>query len=88
MDITPSSERKTYIRLCQVIRRRGGTVRLTREPTGSWGLLMTLPLEAAGSEVAGGFIVSDLSELDVVAYCLLDWLDSVFEARPTERRNQ
>ena len=39
---------------------------------------MTLPLEVSGSAIAGGFVVRDLSELDVVAYCLLSWLDSVY----------
>jgi hypothetical protein len=74
------SSRTEYENLCELVRERGGMVKLTREPDDAWGLLVTLPSDASGSAVAGGFVVRDLSELDVVAYCLLDWLDSVYEA--------
>jgi hypothetical protein len=79
MGINSQEEREAYVRLCAVVRERGGSVKLKRESGGGWGLLATLPLDDGNSVVAAGFIVRELSELDLVAYCLLDWLDCVYE---------
>jgi hypothetical protein len=67
MDRIPS-----YGRLCDRVRELGGTIQLSRED--DWGLLVTLPGQCDSPARACGFLLGDVSELELVAPLLLAWV--------------
>jgi len=74
-----SARRQEYESLCERVRERGGTVRLSRgddwEVAEDWGIMVTLPGGSDGPPHACGYLLGDLGELELVSPLLLRWLD-------------